>query len=156
MYNYYKKKSLKPFLKVCPLPLIWKLAEQLANQLSGLDPRGWLQGIIHSIGSEIITLIIVLMVICILYQCLSTKIVQTKQTHLVRTFLIKVSTVTRNYEKIKKRELSEDNKAHISINSLPCELFRINRTLYESKIGEGNGTPLQHSCLANPMDGGAW
>ena len=23
-------------------------------------------------------------------------------------------------------------------------------------IGEGDGTPLQHSCLENPMDGGAW
>ena len=22
--------------------------------------------------------------------------------------------------------------------------------------GEGNGSPLQHSCLENPMDGGAW
>ena len=22
--------------------------------------------------------------------------------------------------------------------------------------GESNGTPLQHSCLENPMDGGAW
>ena len=22
--------------------------------------------------------------------------------------------------------------------------------------GEGNGTPLQDSCLENPMDGGAW
>ena len=21
---------------------------------------------------------------------------------------------------------------------------------------EGNGTPLQHSCLENPMDGGVW
>ena len=25
-----------------------------------------------------------------------------------------------------------------------------------SKVGEGNGTPLQYSCLENPMDGGAW
>ena len=25
-----------------------------------------------------------------------------------------------------------------------------------SKSGEGNGTPLQYSCLENPMDGGAW
>ena len=25
-----------------------------------------------------------------------------------------------------------------------------------SYIGEGNGTPLQCSCLGNPMDGGAW
>jgi len=25
-----------------------------------------------------------------------------------------------------------------------------------SHYGEGNGTPLQYSCLENPMDGGAW
>ena len=24
------------------------------------------------------------------------------------------------------------------------------------KVGEGNGNPLQYSCLENPMDGGAW
>ena len=27
---------------------------------------------------------------------------------------------------------------------------------YSFYIGEGNGTPLQYSCLENPMDGGAW
>ena len=26
----------------------------------------------------------------------------------------------------------------------------------DSLLGEGNGTPLQCSCLENPMDGGAW
>ena len=26
----------------------------------------------------------------------------------------------------------------------------------DSILGEGNGTPLQYSCLENPMDGGAW
>ena len=26
----------------------------------------------------------------------------------------------------------------------------------EMTFGEGNGTPLQHSCLENPTDGGAW
>ena len=30
--------------------------------------------------------------------------------------------------------------------------FLISHALF----GEGNGTPLQHSCLENPMDGGAW
>ena len=25
-----------------------------------------------------------------------------------------------------------------------------------SSIGEGNGNPLQHSCLENPRDGRAW
>ena len=28
--------------------------------------------------------------------------------------------------------------------------------VWEHKIGEGNGTPLQYSCLENPMDRGAW
>ena len=27
---------------------------------------------------------------------------------------------------------------------------------FMSWLGEGNGTPLQYSCLENPMDGGAW
>ena len=32
----------------------------------------------------------------------------------------------------------------------------LNCTLYMDKFIEGNGTPLQYSCLENPMDGGAW
>ena len=28
--------------------------------------------------------------------------------------------------------------------------------VYTCVCGEGNGTPLQYSCLENPMDGGAW
>ena len=40
-----------------------------------------------------------------------------------------------------------------------------NTTLYKTDffcvclsciLGEGNGTPLQYSCLENPMDGGSW
>ena len=27
---------------------------------------------------------------------------------------------------------------------------------YNGRTGEGNGTPLQYSCLENLMDGGAW
>ena len=31
------------------------------------------------------------------------------------------------------------------------------QVLYRTRLlGEGNGTPLQYSCLENPMDGGAW
>ena len=30
------------------------------------------------------------------------------------------------------------------------------KTKLESLVGEGNGTPLQYSCLENPMDVGAW
>ena len=30
------------------------------------------------------------------------------------------------------------------------------KTFIDLISGEGNGTPLQYSCLENPMDGGAW
>ena len=43
------------------------LDEQLADQLSGLDPRGWFHSIIHSIGSGIIMLIIILVIIFVVY-----------------------------------------------------------------------------------------
>ena len=29
-------------------------------------------------------------------------------------------------------------------------------TASQTDNGEGNGTPLQYSCLENPMEGGAW
>ena len=29
-------------------------------------------------------------------------------------------------------------------------------SLVEAHSREGSGTPLQYSCLENPMDGGAW
>ena len=29
-------------------------------------------------------------------------------------------------------------------------------TIFNLLFGEGSGTPLQYSCLENPMDGGAW
>ena len=37
-------------------------------------------------------------------------------------------------------------------SSVPSLLF----DLRPNCGGKGNGTPLQHSCLENPMDGGAW
>ena len=27
---------------------------------------------------------------------------------------------------------------------------------FQDTFGEGNGTPIQYSCLENPMDGGDW
>ena len=34
--------------------------------------------------------------------------------------------------------------------------YQVIRRLFLWFYGEGNGTPLQYSCLENPMDGGAW
>ena len=39
--------------------------------------------------------------------------------------------------------------------SLHCSLVCIRQYLVK-RFREGNGTPLQYSCLENPMDGGTW
>ena len=39
-------------------------------------------------------------------------------------------------------------------SDLACK--QILKVCYAYAIGEGSGTPLQYSCLGNPMDGGAW
>ena len=43
---------------------------------------------------------------------------------------------------------------HIKIHKYPYVYIFLRSSVHV--IGEGNGTPLQHSCLENPMDGGAW
>ena len=43
------------------------LAEQLADQLSRLDPRRWFQNIIHNIGSGAVMLIIILVITFAVY-----------------------------------------------------------------------------------------
>ena len=41
---------------------------------------------------------------------------------------------------------------NIEKTSYPCIILKITRLTDR----EGNGTPLQYSCLENPMGGGAW
>ena len=48
------------------------------------------------------------------------------------------------------------HKHHMSLHLFFIFLISILRFALYKSYGEGNGTPLQHSCLENPMDGGAW
>ena len=41
-------------------------------------------------------------------------------------------------------------------NTLDCVVFFLVCNLQADLIGEGNGTPLQYSCLENPMDVEVW
>ena len=50
--------------------------------------------------------------------------------------------------------MRKDSPLQISEGAWPC--WWVNCILLASRIGEGNGIPLQHSCLENPRDGGAW
>ena len=49
------------------------------------------------------------------------------------------------------KELSQASVGILSVKN-PKYLVMLKITFY----GEGNGTPLQYSCLENPMDRGAW
>ena len=43
-----------------------------------------------------------------------------------------------------------------SKNYIVCVLYMFYCMVIAKYTGEGDGTPLQYSCLENPMDGGAW
>ena len=40
--------------------------------------------------------------------------------------------------------------------SVWCISYVLFGSAFQVEAGEGNGTPLQYSCLENPMGGGAW
>jgi len=47
-------------------------------------------------------------------------------------------------------------KKFFDIMDISYQIKVVNIFTYSSLFGEGNGTPLQYSCMENPMDGGAW
>ena len=66
---------------------------------------------------------------------------------IVRNRNMNRKTQTRLSKNLQSKQLSrnwQDNGSHMLLPS--------SRMVF----GEGNGTPLQYSCLENPMDGGAW
>ena len=50
--------------------------------------------------------------------------------------------------------VEKEPNLHLSYQHL--ESSRLKSISLEASLGEGNGNPLQYSCLENPMDGGAW
>ena len=86
-----QKEIFETFSKCLPSSTnLETLAQQLADHLSGLDPRGWFQSITHSVGSGSVTLVIVLVIMFVVSHCLSIRWVNTKQTQLGRTIFINI------------------------------------------------------------------
>ena len=48
------------------------------------------------------------------------------------------------------------NRVIVAVESKSPETSFLKFLQTREILGEGNGTPLQYSCLENPMDGGAW
>ena len=62
---------------------------------------------------------------------------------------------------VKKQQLEPDMKQQTGsklgkeyVKAIYCHPAYL--TYMQSTSGEGNGNPLQYSCLENPMDRGAW
>ena len=68
--------------------------------------------------------------------------------------VIQVYVPTSNAEKAEVKWFNEDLQDLLELTSKKDVLFIIGD--WNAKGREGNGTPLQYSCLENPMDGGAW
>ena len=54
-------------------------------------------------------------------------------------------------------QTSQENSVQMikSVSFLRTQLICFSH-MVDSQNREGNGNPLQYSCLENPMDGGAW
>ena len=65
------------------------------------------------------------------------------------------------YMQVKKQQLEPDMEQQIGSKlgkeyAKDVYCYPAYLTYTQSTAGEGDGTPLQYSCLENPMDGGVW
>ena len=63
----------------------------------------------------------------------------------IKLYTLKIFLILKHYVK---------HRYHISVSISEASIAFL--VLLGNTNGEGNGTPLQYSCLENPMDGGAW
>ena len=56
----------------------------------------------------------------------------------------------------KMQKMGREVQKHKNNWELTAQCIECHLPNPDLSYGEGNGTPLQYSCLENPMDGGAW
>ena len=72
--------------------------------------------------------------------------------HCVSPYMKKFDYSPRRMPSIKKKKREREREKIASVD----EGVGVTGTLCVLLMGEGNGTPLQYSCLENPMGRGAW
>ena len=79
-------------------------------------------------------------------------------SHEIKRCLLLERKVMTNLDSIlKSRDITLPIKVHV-VKALvfPVAMYGCESWTIREAIGEGNGNPLQCSCLENPRDGGAW
>ena len=76
--------------------------------------------------------------------------------HLYHPCNVELWSIRRNPTALRKGELGVFTGSPSDWNAVSEVKSGMNWSLVGPNDGEGNGTPLQYSCLENPMDGGAW
>ena len=74
----------------------------------------------------------------------------------ISTYLSIITLITNGLNAIIKRHSVWDFSGGPVVKNLPSKVETWVWSLVKELSGEGNGTPLQYSCLENPMDRGAW
>ena len=69
------------------------------------------------------------------------------------TLTVREQTILKCVWKHKNNELSKQSRERKTKQEAPHLLIS---SILQNYNREGNGTPLQYSCLENPMGGGAW
>ena len=75
-------------------------------------------------------------------------------SHLKQKFIYGGVSFEKLYPKFIQPDNGSDNGQ--TCNSALKEVHHLLVAYSQVLHGEGNGTPLQYSCLENPLDGGAW
>ena len=70
-------------------------------------------------------------------------------SHEIKRCLLLENKVMTNLDSILKNR-------DITLPTMVCLVTAMVFPVVVYRCGEGSGTPLQYSCLENPMDGGAW
>ena len=56
----------------------------------------------------------------------------------------------------KDSDIQHPSNYNYNYTIILINIMYVNNKNVHILIGEGNGTPLQYSCLENPIEGGAW
>ena len=92
------------------------------------------------------------------YTLIRNKELEKELEEVLMKYKVKESEVEEEENEAEREEEKEEEEEEIRPQDRPSKSPKKGEHcfLIFASFGEGNGNPLQYSCLENPMDGGAW